>query len=534
MQRVHQEPPCNVERTEALKQTAMNIRDHYLGQTLFRINGAEEYLGRDGFEGIFVSGALGSGKSTGPGDLIASAMLKAGYGFAVCVAKPDELALWCSYFRGTGRDARTDIRVIQPSPMHPGQVWPGELGPPTGYRHNVLQHEYRHGGHSVDAVSEILSAAVVGGEIATQESTFWRDAADRMVQHATELSVMQARSPEDAEIRLDDILDIIMTAPVSTADLDSKSFQQGRCAEALRLADEQRHGLSEPRYGDLKLTTRYWMVQHPRMAEEMRSSIVETITSKMTTLLRSPLRELVTSTSDSEVAPERSLEADPKTGNPKVLVFNLPVKLYGDAGRIAQLLLKAGWQKAADRRIKAILQNDHRCRPAANWADEAQYFLTRHDASFQQTARAAMVATVYLTQNLPNLYAELGEHRTHSLLGNLQTKILLTNGDPSTNEWGERLFGATLQRLYTTPVSGEAAPSYATSMLPLIPAVRFTELKKGGAVRNREGRGVVGGYFFQAGRQWKSPPDIRHYVEFLQPVGKTSSSSDGAQGVASP
>jgi hypothetical protein len=48
---------------------------------------------------------------------------------------------------------------------------------------------------------------------------------------------------------------------------------------------------------------------------------------------------------------------------------------------------------------------------------------------FQSTARSGECATVYITQNLPSLYAKFGgdnagESRIDSLLGNLVTKII--------------------------------------------------------------------------------------------------------------
>jgi hypothetical protein len=472
---------------------SMDVLQHYLSQQLFRFNGSETFTGRDAFEGAFVSGALGAGKSSGPGSLLSSSMLRAGYGFAVCVAKPDELELWCRYFKGTGRDPRDDIRVIQPSPMHPGQVWPRELGEPFGYRHNVLQHEFRSGGYLVDNVVDVLHSAVVGGVAAAKENDFWERSSKEMLRNAVSLSVMQAPAPQQASIRLDDVLDIIMTAPTSMADLESRTYKAGRCAEALRLADERLRDLPDPQYRDLQLAARYWLVQHLRMAEETRTSIQATITSKISSLLWSPFRELLNSESDPEAAPERSLQADPRTGHAKVLVFNIPVKLFGEAGRTAQLLLKAGWQKAVDRRIRDIRNNDPRCRPVSGWADEAQYFVTRQDATFQQTARDAMAATVFLTQNLPNLYAELGEHHTHSLLGNLQTKIILANGDTTTNEWAERLFGKAPEGHYSTPATGNAPATFATQVQPLVPAIKFTELKKGGVRANPTSPPRVGG-----------------------------------------
>jgi hypothetical protein len=260
----------------------------------------------------------------------------------------------------------------------------------------------------------------------------------------------------------------------------------------------------------------YWLRDLPSLAEETRTSITKTFTSKVSGLLRSPLRELLCGRSDEEALPERSLQPDPATGRPKIIVLNIPVKLYHNVGRMAQTLYKTIWQRAAERRAAAIDAGEGNWCPAFLAADECQYFVTYQDALFQQAARSAMVATVYLTQNLPNLYVEIGEHATHSLLGNLQTKVFLAQGDPVTNELAERMFASEMQGLRSEPLTGEGAPSVSYSYAPVIPAIRFTELRKGGWHEDPAERGRIGAYIFQAGRQWVTRGASRHYHEFDQ------------------
>src|SRR5580704_4805041 len=75
-------------------------------------------------EGVLVTGATGSGKSSGSGRCLAMSYLAAGYGGLVLTAKADERAQWQAYCRATGRI--TDLRVFSP----------------TGdFRFNVLDYE---------------------------------------------------------------------------------------------------------------------------------------------------------------------------------------------------------------------------------------------------------------------------------------------------------------------------------------------------------------------------------------------------------
>jgi hypothetical protein len=137
---------------------------------------------------------------------------------------------------------------------------------------------------------------------------------------------------------------------------------------------------------------------------------------------------------ESTVTPE-----DCRSG--KIIVINLPVKIYDKVGRDCQIMFKYIWQRAMER----TLANTEQSRVCFLWADEAQHFIHEHDADFQATARSSQVATVYLTQNLPNYYANMGgskyNYKTQSFLGTLATKIFHANADTQTNEYAARLIG---------------------------------------------------------------------------------------------
>ncbi|MEJ7659606.1 MAG: TraM recognition domain-containing protein [Hymenobacter sp.] len=83
--------------------------------------------------------------------------------------------------------------------------------------------------------------------------------------------------------------------------------------------------------------------------------------------------------------------------------------------------------------------------PVFLWADEAQNFLHEHDAEYQATARSSRIATVYISQNLPNYYASMGGqeagNRVKSFLGTLGTKIFHANADIDTNQYASTLIG---------------------------------------------------------------------------------------------
>lgn len=170
------------------------------------------------------------------------------------------------------------------------------------------------------------------------------------------------------------------------------------------------------------------------------------------------------------------------------------------------------WQRATEAR-----EADATTRPVFLWADESHLFVTAEDQKFQSTARSARACTVYLTQNLPSYYAQIGgakpEDTTDALLGVLQTKILHANGDSRTNEWIEKTVAkkwtqrtsvsrqdkAKGERSGVTDVnsfSSSSSPSLDNELL----ARELTLLRTGGP----DNGNLVDALVFQAGRRWNA------------------------------
>jgi len=188
-----------------------------------------------------------------------------------------------------------------------------------------------------------------------------------------------------------------------------------------------------------------------------------------------------------------------------VIVVDLPVKEYAEIGRFAQLVFKYLWQGAAERRDTVANP-----RPVFLWADEAQHFVSPHDAMFQSTARSSRACTVYLTQNLPNLQAEMGgddaRARVDALLGNFQTKIFHANGDSVTNTWAADTIARSWQSKSSFGMNSGSAKdsshSYNVSeaLEHDVTPQEFTRLAKGGP----DHRFKVEGIAFQGGRVWST------------------------------
>ena len=300
------------------------------------------------------------------------------------------------------------------------------------------------------------------------------------------------------EVSVPLLYDVIRTSARSSEERDSKDWQESSLCWKLLVEGDAKE-LDEWAQYDFDGTASFWLEEFPTLAPKTRSSIISMFTSMADNFLRRPFRMLF-----SEPSP-KGQDAKPElTHQGVVIVMNLPVKEFGEAGRAAQVVYKYMWQQAAERRN--IKQNN---RPVFLWVDEAQNFASEYDMQFQATARSSRACTVYLTQNMPNYYAEMGgaqsKYRVDSLIGNLQTKIWHANSDPDTNTQAAETIGKSWHKKKGTSsqFGGENVSlgvseqeSYDYDVIPQA----FTRLLKGGEPNNF----IVQGFIFQSGRTWSN------------------------------
>jgi type IV secretory pathway TraG/TraD family ATPase VirD4 len=294
----------------------------------------------------------------------------------------------------------------------------------------------------------------------------------------------------------------------------SKSF----CFQCLKAADER--GKSPRDEQDFELVADYFCVEFPQLSDKTRSVIVSTFTSTIDVLNRGLLRELLcTSTTISPDVVEQG----------KILLIDLPVKEFGVAGKLCQVIFKYCFQRAIERRNVETSP-----RPVFLYADEAQNFLSDYDHQFLATCRSARVATVLLTQNLAGLEAALGGHShgesaARSLVGHLNTRIFHANSDPHTNEWAANLVGK--DRLLLTSGNqsrpndfsmtaafglgrpGESSTGFSESIDYRLQPAEFSQLRTGGPAN----RGMIDAIVFQNGRAFPSTGLPFAHVTFEQP-----------------
>jgi type IV secretory pathway TraG/TraD family ATPase VirD4 len=392
-----------------------------LDTPLFRFPGwRDSWTLRHSFEGALILGRTGSGKTSGSGALLAKNMLRVGYGGLVLCAKTDEARLWEDYARETGR-AASILRFA------PGEPW----------RFNFLEYEARRAsdgsGNSAQAhnLVELLLQVVAAVNQRQREASadIWQKAMRQLVANAVELLLFAGES-----ITMANLYRLITSAPHSPEEAREEDWQQDSYLwHLIEQAEPGAATLTAAQAHDRAMVKTYWLNEHPALADKTRASIVLTFTATVDPLLRGVLHELFCT--ELNCAPDPIMDG-------AVVIVDLSVKEWNDVGRIAATIWKFLFQRAIERRPGGSAAVPRR--PVFLWADECQHFVTDQDALFQTTARSAGCATVFLTQNLPNLYAELGgsetgKARVDSLLGNLGTKFFHRNDEHRTNQWASEI-----------------------------------------------------------------------------------------------
>lgn len=377
----------------------------------------DSYTLSDAFEGIAIFGRSGSGKTSGSGQALAKAYLRAGFGGIVLCAKPDEAANWERYAADTGRSDS----VIR-------------FDGSGRWRFNFLEYEMQRSNLPPDilasnAVATLRSVIEVAGRSTGLSASgggdneFFIKAALRYLQMAVDLLFMAT-----GRFRLSEIIELFNSAPVDPAQLKDKQWLETSFFHRISQRLTQKDDVDQ---GDAKNLFMFWLKEFPEAEPKMRSSITTTLLTDLAPLVRGTLREIFST--ETNVIPEL-------THDGAIILLDFPLKTWDQGGVLAQMIFKYLWMKATERR-----EINDQTRPVFLWGDEAQLFTSSYDMEFQSTARSSRASTVLLTQNLPSFYSRIGgsnpEHTVNAMMGNLRTKIFHNNDCTTTNEWATQLIG---------------------------------------------------------------------------------------------
>lgn len=458
-----------------------------LETVLIRWNGAEGFTLGDATTGVAVFGATGSGKTSGPGALLAKAYLKAGMGGLVLCSKVEERQQWEAWARATGRSA---------------DIVPVDTG--NRARFNFLDWEAGRAGEGggltinivalLDAIAGVFAQGDAGSGEGGGDNQFFRSALRHMLSNLVDLPLLASLPVSLPLMRL-----IAASAPLSLAQRDNPDWQKGSaCWRILREADEATND-DPARWTDYEECRSYWEIDFPTLSDRTRSVITLMFSMMARAFVTRPLRTLFSE--DTTIRPEDAFDG-------KIIIVDLPAQSFYEVGRAAALAWKHCFQQAVMRRAYSP-----RNRPVFLWADEAQNFITEKDAEYQAVARSAGGCTVYLTQQREGIRRVLkSDDATENLINNLQTIFACQNNGQS-NEWLSARIGSRYVKIATTNI-GRSGPGGATDFLAeaggqagvsrteqkraFIEPARFTTLKRGGPQNQGHVEAVVycGGKLF--------------------------------------
>lgn len=441
---------------------------------------ARHWTIRDAVEGVQIFGGIGSGKTSGSGRMLALKYLEAGFGGLVLTVKPDEKEMWEDYCKLAGRT--DDLLIIEPG---------------SGHFFNFLEYESKDDGITENIV-ELLKTVIRASEEKSSGSKadpFWENALDMLIYNVIDLCRLAYGS-----VSIRRMYEIVQSLPqksnagptsnessefwtaVQLASSKAKQaalkWEQKQSTE--KLLEMEKEGSSRSVLTDSCEEVRifdqidqFFLKSYINLAEKTRSVIDFSFSNFLFRLLQNPIYNLFCQ-NPSTFTPDDSRKG-------KIILINLPVKKYHKIGRDSQVMFKYIWQRAMEK-------SDDKNRPVFLWADEAQNFLHEHDPDFQATARSSRVATVYISQNLPNYLANMGgakaREKVNSFLGTLNTKFFHANADIETNRYAAELIGDTTweEMSSTSTMAGQLSISRTKSQT-IDRAVRpehFVSLKTGG------------------------------------------------------
>lgn len=382
------------------------------------------------YEGVLITGATGSGKSSTSVKKIAKSLLRIGAGGLVLCVKDTDATDFIEWATEEGRE-KDIIRFAVDGP----------------YGFNPIAYESARSGKplTINLVSlfyTIVHSLDKKKDNSSGKDEFWENAAKQLLTNCIfPLSLI-------GEVTTTNIKRMIDSAPTRQEQaLDADFKRKSYCLQVLGQASDAL--LNDPTLQtqyqeDIGNALSYFYLaengeksQFAALAENTRSSVVLSLTVFLNNLNTYPLNALFGR--QSTVTPDDVLRG-------KIVVVDVSIKKYMELGVIANSLWKLCFQRAIEARQQERRAVD--AVPTFIFADEAQLLTLDTDALFQSTARSSKCSVIAATQNVPAYAAAVGgENAAEGLFGNFQVKIFHQNSEPKTVEWLQKMIGQSLQTI---------------------------------------------------------------------------------------
>jgi hypothetical protein len=445
---------------------------------------------RDLHEHILICGSTGTGKTSTVGYHLAKNILnkknlppEQRIGMIIFIYKSSDVENWIRWAEQNGRE--DDLMIIDSQDRDVI---------------NILE-AYRDK-EAISAVNTlmILSGLSLSGSSEQQSEAYWEQM-NRQRLHR--LILLSQLSEEPMSVAT--LYKLHSSAPQTPEQLESEDFRKNSYCWQMLAKAHNRAGEDDPLF---QLVEHYFVREMPNMADRTQSSILSMTGSILEPFVSSPLLSRLFG-GKTTLSLDSMLEG-------RIVILNLPIQQYEYAGKLAQMIFKHILSKRIEERDLSLLPN-----PVCFWIDEYQHFISKYDPLFLSTARSSRAGCVLLTQNVSNLFAQIGgngkiaEEKVNALLALTNHKIFLSQNNSITNEFASKTIGMGIHRLTNSSVqiqqfSGSAGISetYHYQVMPR----DFTMLKRGGIYHD----GVVEAIITATGKMFSNS---RNYlkVAFKQP-----------------
>ncbi|MEQ6117924.1 type IV secretory system conjugative DNA transfer family protein [Reichenbachiella sp. MALMAid0571] len=481
-----------------------------LDSSLYKVPGTNTVITwADAVEGTLITGATGSGKSSGAGKHIAHAMLKSKFGMCILCAKKDERNRWLAYIKEAAPERMKDLVIFNKE---------------SGLHFNLLQYEMERigegSGDVLNAVEALMSLneqnrVYLSGGGGGKDERFWDLSLRRLISRCISTLRLAGEEVSITNMRKlvtdcfkDDEPDYYQKLELQATNKGGDPQQRKQATDELESWIETSYFLqvllkiSDKEFNtsdseELELAMNYWIKEFPKIGEKATSIIVESFMGIVEPFLnKGILKDQFAKGLSPDLLPENIYK------EARIVLIDFPVKEFGIAGIYAATIFKTTFQAAMERRD---IETENNPRPVGLWIDEYQQFCThKTDSQFQATARSSWVATVYITQNINNIFYVMGndqpEAKTKSLLGNLNLKFFASNDNYDTNVWASNMIGKHLVDFQNLSFSKdmEISKTKNQQMQFRISPDHFTILKTG-----RKGNDyIVETIVFKSGKTW--------------------------------
>lgn len=341
----------------------------------FGIPGSDEDVWkiRDANEGVLIFGAVGSGKTSGSGSAVATALLQAGYGGLVLTAKTDEAERWLRLCERTGRAADC---------IH--------ITPRSGHKLNVLRYEIERPGERLSVTDDLVALLrCINGVVSRSKRNsaaddFWTLAPNKLMKNLFEIFYI-AREP----FSINNFTRFINRAALQPG----KPWQQIEYfSKVITAAQANAQKGSEEDQRMFAEAFEYWTKSFAAMPDITRGGVVASFDSMAEIMNGRGIYEMLCT--ETNLTPETILSG-------KIVILDFPVKESSQGGLMVQATWKLLFEQAIERRTD---KNKSTARPVFLWEDEGHEFFSQHDVRFQPTARDCRACHVIMSQNLHNFY----------------------------------------------------------------------------------------------------------------------------------